>query len=374
MDTRTRSTTSRVRSGTVIAFAIVVAGCGAGNNTGVAVSAPQLKASVVACDLASNQRYQVTLLDSLGGTRSWAYAINNQGQVVGASRAPDGFTSHAVVWNGTALTDLGAVGVGNSIAYDINNAGEIVGQQGTANGWSAIRWSQNGAIYLENHPGGTSYASGINNSGQIVGESELTVNGLAHASVWDKGRLTIMPTVGGNGLGAAMKINDAGEIVGVSANAKGDERPTLWKNGTPVDLGTLGGPVGVARAINNQGQIVGASNAPYGGGFATRATLWYRGNITDLGTLGGPYSEATAINNSGQIVGWSTGSDERVRPSIWRNPTVSPVAIETLLDASAAGLQIEELNAINDQGKIVATALLQDGTTRAAVLSPAGCQ
>jgi probable HAF family extracellular repeat protein len=329
---------------------------------------------LVACNQNSNQRYTLTLLDSLGGDRSWAYAINNLGQVVGASRAPDGFTSHAVVWNGAALTDLGAAAGNNSVAYDINEAGQIVGQQGTAAGWSAISWFHDGAAYLENQPGGVSTANGINNAGQIVGESEPDVNSRAYASVWKNGKLSTMGTLGGGGLGIALKINDAGDIVGYSANARGEERPTLWKNGSPVDLGTLGGSGGAAGAINQQGQIVGSSATPYGAGFTTHATLWQRGTITDLGTLGGSYSRAGAINNSGQIVGLSTGPDERPHPVIWRSATASPVDIGTLVDASAAGLQIEEPAAINDHGQIVATAQMQDGSVRVVVLTPAGCQ
>jgi probable HAF family extracellular repeat protein len=329
---------------------------------------------LAACNQNSNQRYTLTLLDSLGGDRSWAYAINNLGQVVGASRAPDGFTSHAVVWNGAALTDLGAAGGGYSVAYDINEAGQIVGQQSTASGWSAISWFQGGATYLENQPGGVSSAYGINNAGQIVGESEPDMNSRAYASAWNNGKLSTMGTVGGGGLGIALKINDAGDIVGYSANARGEERPTLWKNGSPVDLGTLGGSSGAARAINSRGQIVGTSDAPYGAGLTTHATLWYRGAMTDLGTLGGAYSRAGAINSSGQIVGLSTGPDERPHPVIWRSPSAAPIDLGTLVDAIGAGLQIEEPAAINDRGQIAATAQLQDGSVRAVVLTPTGCQ
>jgi probable HAF family extracellular repeat protein len=219
-----------------------------------------------------------------------------------------------------------------------------------------------------------STAYGINNSGRIVGESEPDMNSRAYATAWNNGKLSTMGTVGGSGLGIALKINAAGEMVGYSANAAGDERPTLWKDGSPVDLGTLGGPDGMALAINNQGQIVGTSAAPHGAGFTTHATLWHRGTVTDLGTLGGSYSGASAINNYGQVVGSSTGPDERRHPVIWRSATASPVDIGTLVDASAAGPQIQEPAAINDRGQIVATAQLQDGSVRAVVLTPTGCQ
>jgi probable HAF family extracellular repeat protein len=372
MRTKNRSRTSILPSAIVIGVLAFTAGCG-GDDAGIVSAPPQLKALLLSCHQEGNQAYTLTLLDSLGGSRSTANAINNAGQVAGAARTPDGLADHAVVWNGAAITDLGAGGVGSSAALDINEAGQIVGIQGTASGWSAISWRHGSATYLENQPGGASSASGVNDEGQIVGDSAANVNGLSRASIWKDGRLATMGTVGGSGIGIALKINNAGDIVGYSADANGQERPTLWKNGLPIDLGTLGGPNGAARAINNQGQIVGTSSTPFGAGLTTHAALWQRGAITDLGTLGGSFSAAHAINNAGQIVGMSTGPDERPHPVIWRSATAAPVDIGTLVDASAAGLQIDAPADINDRGQIVATALLQDGSTRAVVLTPTGC-
>lgn len=367
MDIGTRSTNSSLRSIIGTAFAAFLVGCGGGDSAGIATATPQLKSMLVACEYGSNQRYKVTLLDSLGGTASTPYAINNRGQVVGVSSVPGDAISHATIWNGQTVTNLGVIGEIFSAAYDINEAGQVAGMSWGTFGYSAISWFRAGATYLENLPGGASIAFGINNSGQIVGESEPTVNGLAHASVWNNGKLSTMGTLGGGGLGVAFSINDSGEIVGYSADSQGKERATLWKNGSPIDLGSLNGSK--AHAINNQGQIVGESPVPY-----AHATLWYRGTITDLGTLGGMISRANAINNSGQIVGWSTSADERPHATIWYGTTATPVDLGTLLDETGAGLQIGDPADINDRGQIVAPALLQDGTTRAVVLTPTACQ
>jgi probable HAF family extracellular repeat protein len=102
-----------------------MAGCG-GDNAGVVTAPPQLKALLLSCHQEGNQRCTPTLLDSLGGLRSTANAINNLRQVVGAARTPDGLADHAVVWNGAAITDLGAAGAGSSEALDINDRGQIV--------------------------------------------------------------------------------------------------------------------------------------------------------------------------------------------------------------------------------------------------------
>lgn len=72
---------------------------------------------------------------------------------------------------------------------------------------------------------------------------------------------------------------------------------------TAVDLGTLGGRNGFARAINAAGQIVGEAETVAG---FTHAFLWSHGVMTDLGTLGGNLgyelgTQPQAINPSGQV-------------------------------------------------------------------------
>src|SRR6516162_6587597 len=50
----------------------------------------------------------MTDLGTLGGSRSFAFGINDQGQVVGYSYLPDG-TYHAFLWQGGVLTDLNSL-------------------------------------------------------------------------------------------------------------------------------------------------------------------------------------------------------------------------------------------------------------------------
>jgi probable HAF family extracellular repeat protein len=363
-----RATGPSLRSTIAIAVAACLAGCGGGgDNTDITTSRAQLKPLRVACE---SERYTVSLLDSLGGTYSTPRAINNRGQVVGFSTTANS-SARATLWDGTSVTDLGLAGEFNSVANDINEAGVVAGLSWGIRDNSPVSWSRSGATILQTPPGGVGAVFGINNSGQMVGETEPTMNGLSHASVWNKGALSTLPTLGGAGMGIAMGINDAGAIVGYSADAKGEQRATLWLDGSPVDLGSLAGTRSEAHAINNRGQIVGQGGAQYGNQVTTHATLWYRGTITDLGTLGGTFSRANAINNSGQIVGWSNGPDERPRPAIWRDAGATPVDLRTLVDG--AGLQIGEPADINDRGQIAATALMPDGSTRAVVLTPTAC-
>jgi probable HAF family extracellular repeat protein len=84
--------------------------------------------------------YQLTDLGTLGGTAcpdsayggggksSFARALNERGQVAGASCAPNFLiysSFHAFRWSVGAMTNLGTLGLGNpdsSVAYGINDA------------------------------------------------------------------------------------------------------------------------------------------------------------------------------------------------------------------------------------------------------------
>jgi len=54
----------------------------------------------------------IDLGSPLGGTNSYAYAINASGQVAGLSETAGNATVHATLWNGTTATDLGTLGGG----------------------------------------------------------------------------------------------------------------------------------------------------------------------------------------------------------------------------------------------------------------------
>ena len=50
-------------------------------------------------------------LGTLGGSFSWAFGINNRGQVVGNSQLPGDTLSHAFLWTpDTGMVDLGTLG------------------------------------------------------------------------------------------------------------------------------------------------------------------------------------------------------------------------------------------------------------------------
>ena len=105
-----------------------------------------------------------------------AVAINNLGQVVGLSNLPGDITTHAFLWQKGVMTDLGTLpGDFASFAYGINDKGQIVGQSIDQDGNPRGFLWQNGVMTDLNTltpPGSPLYLvqpDSINSKGEIVG-------------------------------------------------------------------------------------------------------------------------------------------------------------------------------------------------------------
>lgn len=130
---------------------------------------------------------------------------------------------------------------------------------------------------------------------------------------------------GGGSVAAAASINNLGWIAGDSwESGNANEHAFLWV-GTPLDLGTLGGPNSAVAwpNKNNHGQLAGIAetadmnpfNEAWSCALANFPTItnnicfgftWKDGLITALPPLqGGVDSYAAGINNKGQIAGWA---------------------------------------------------------------------
>ena len=268
--------------------------------------------SIAAPGVFAQARYLITDLGTLGGSTSHALGINNSGQIVGESYTNDAdvLTTHAFLYSGGVMTDLGTLG-GTSGAKGINDQGQVAGWSNTTasnDQTHAFLWSAlTRMIDLGTLGGSMSIAYGINNNGQVVGVS-TTSNEVEHAFVYSAGAMSdlnsLVPTNAGWVLASAATINDSGEIAGI-AISNGWSQAFLYSGGAVTYLDVLpGGYSGRAYGLNSNGQVVGFSTIP-GNFMNTHAFLYSGGQMTDLGDLGGAGSFAMGINNQAQVVGWS---------------------------------------------------------------------
>ena len=222
--------------------------------------------------------------------------------------------------------------------------------------------------------GNNGAAVAINNRGQLVGASETgTATDCAphfEAVIWsNKGEIQELPPLPGDTEAVASGINDRGDAVGISGNcARGPIEAVLWRNGTPINLGSLGGAVfNIAFGINNREQVVGQSDLP--GDTTHHAFLWQNGVMADLGTLPGvPGSLATSINNEGQVVGFSDDFKGNTVALLWQSGTMPD--LNTLIPADSPWFLLEALG-INDRGQIAGYAFNPStGEVHGFVLTP----
>jgi len=159
------------------------------------------------------------ILGTLGGTYSYARAINSSGQIAGYSDTATAGVSHAFSYTtGSGFTDLGTFGGTNSGAQSINDHGQIVGWANNAGG-SQRAFSTTGTGPLKDLGtlgGLSSVAFDVNNGGQIVGFS--STGSATHAFLYDGTSMLDLNSLIGPGTGwtltNAQAINDAGQIAG----------------------------------------------------------------------------------------------------------------------------------------------------------------
>ena len=347
-------------------------------------------------------RYTVTDLGTLGGTFSQGVGVSNDGTISGFATPIGDLVVHAFIWRKGVMTDLGTLGGPNSLAPEEGPPSErdevagvsetsdpngdglcqlIAFSNGSGNVCRPFVWRRGTMTELPTLGGSNAVAYGINNRGQAVGTSETAIADpdcaalnitQTRSAIWETktGQVHALQPLVGDTISLGQAINDKGQSVGTSGTcAAGPIEAVMWnKDGTPIDLGTLGGAVfNVAFSVNNRGQAVGQSNLL--GNVTHHAVLWEKGAARDLGTLYGlTASLATWINNNGEVVGFAQDSENNTVAFLWRNGTMTD--LNTLIPPMSPVFLIEALG-INDRGQITGYMLdIPSGETHGFLATP----
>lgn len=264
----------------------------------------------------------------------WAYptSINDHGTVAGTSYV--GAVTHAVLFDGQTVKDLGA--------------------------------------FPEDGCGGCSLnseASAINGKGDVVGYSN-TADHTSQAFVWRNGTMTKLPTLGGATSGAK-DINDAGDIVGFASLANGERHAVVYRAGQVQDLGTLRlGKYSTAFAINGAGQVVGDSDTGQSKPLRVAFIHDPTSGMREIPLLKG-WQQMTAfsINDSGWVVG--QGVAFRGQAGFVFDGQSSHDLDQTLSEADRKHWRILRARDINEKGQILVEAQSKkSGGIRVLLLTP----
>ena len=276
--------------------------------------------------------YTLTVIAAPGAIDTYANGINNYGVIAGSYRLADSST-HAIRWSNGVVQVL--PGSGWSSASVINDAGVVAGFAGRRPGTSGTGVPEDSmVVWRDTVRTGLAPGYGYRDAIRIASDGTVLVQ---LATVFRAGAATPMPMY------QASDMNDAGVVVGY---AFGDvDPPTLAVGAGPAQF-RVPTPYGVAptyphccsssaRWINNAGQIIGVSAAWF---MADGKTAFWLVNPLGLGGVAGRSSTNLVLGRltDGSIVVWTIGG-----------PT-------TRVSFDAAGWTIDALKGINDRAQIIA--------------------
>jgi probable HAF family extracellular repeat protein len=330
----------------------------------------------------------VAAIRTLGGSENFAYAINNAGEIVGASRLRSGDT-HAFVYSHGEVIDLSPFnsGIVQTVGpTSINNQRQIASGTMVAGVYvpALFEADTQEVTTLGSLGGVTSFgfsgaATAVNNFGEAVGYAYLDqIN--RHAFLYRNGSMIDLGSFGGYSV--AMDINDTATVVGfASMTIFGPAHAVVWR-GSMIDIDPFGegsaNSESTASAVNNRDDVVGYGLTQDGTAF--HGFLLRKGVVADLGTLsGGRNSYAQGINDSGVAVGTADvpyldvcEKDGELVPCIkyklaaFAHDGNHMTNLNTLIPGDA-GWDLISAYGINNRGEIVGYGLL-DGRFRAFVL------
>lgn len=305
-------------------------------------------------------------------------ALNDLSDIVGYY-ACAGEDRAFVAWNAGPVNTLSLPNQYWSRAYGVNSKQEITGTvEDDDPGFHAFLYTNGQTLnlgYLPGHTNSEGYA--INEAGIVVGFTANTQSGPVLAARWVGGVVEALDLPPGPSADAN-DINDIGQIVGYAGGAPGPLAFTeafLWENGKVTFLGIPpGGTYSKAEAISNNGAVCGLYRFPgpnpFGGDSIRHALAWIDDQMIDLGVLSGFLeSQAYDIDDQHMVVGRCWNNFPATSSAfIWRDGVMT--ALDDLLAPEFSGYQVSPARAINNIGQIAADVKPPGSGRRAALLTP----
>jgi hypothetical protein len=304
--------------------------------------------------------YKVTpIYPPPGATACMARAVNNFGHVTGWAQFGSSF--HLFIYTPTAgSSDLGDMG-GNSTygGYAINDSDVIVGQYQPGDYVHPFLWDgalHDIAIDIAHWSPPSGYAAAINAGGEIGGTLNAAcpypVNFMGARWAPGGGSVTSLGGLVDCGHSVVQCMNNVGDLGGTGALGSWN-RPTLWHNGTIIELPVFGssGGHGVVESINDSRVCVGyAENRDPGLGWSSPCLWTPDGTLVNLNPAGDPgyYGVAKSINNAGLVVGVS-GQD----PVVWTAPGSKSNLADLIVPPAPPGMTLSDAVGISNTGFVV---------------------
>jgi len=313
-----------------IVIALLSTTCGATSDgvSGVALEMAARHAPVVEnprapLDLEARDAFD---LGTLGGSDSWANAMNDSGTVVGWSEVTGDTATHPFAWSrAKGMRDLGTLGGASGWANVITSSGAVFGASYIPGdrGVHAFLWTAAAGMEDLGTLGGIgSEVMAASDTGYAIGQA-TDAGEVLRAFIWS--RRDGMRDLGsldpdGPALVStrAFAVNNQGVVVGVSVAADGWDHAVVWtKQDGMIDIGTVGGRSSSAHDINDRGQVIGWSTTRESETIS-HAFLWTRSHgMIDLGTLHGGHTVPLGLNARGDVVGVSADAETYSCPFLW---------------------------------------------------------
>jgi len=332
-------------------------------------TAAALSWAILPAAYANDIRYTVIDLGTLGGPVSAAYAISQNGIVVGGSQVSLSAGHPFIYQGGGPMQDIGLLDPVNGRsggAYSVNSKGQVVGESDAAGaegatGEHAFYYSGSGPLVdLGTLGGQSSWAYGINESGMIAGAAQ-DASGTWDGVIWTVAGRTVNSLVLGPTF-VPTAINNTGLLGGVD-EAKSEAAVYSITSGSMTDIPIPGATWAQVQAMSDTGLAVGW----FGTGTTTHGFIYNvsSGVLTDL--YFGPGTSAAGVNDLGQVVG-GVGDQPPTYAFIY-SQAGGMQNLNDLIDPSS-GWDIWAATGINDAGWICGQGVNPQGRIDAVLLVP----